>query len=106
MVGLYMTVVDSTIVFTALPSVARNFHESLAAAQWVTLSYLLSLAVFVPSSGWIGDRFGTRGPRGWSRSASALARPPARCSAVSWSPSCPGGGASTSTYPSASWPWP
>ena len=60
MVGLYMTVVDSTIVFTALPSVAREFHESLAAAQWVTLSYLLSLAVFVPSSGWIGDRFGTR----------------------------------------------
>jgi EmrB/QacA subfamily drug resistance transporter len=60
MVGLYMTVVDSTIVFTALPSVARDFHESLAAAQWVTLSYLLSLAVFVPSSGWIGDRFGTR----------------------------------------------
>jgi EmrB/QacA subfamily drug resistance transporter len=60
MVGLYMTVVDSTIVFTALPSVAREFHQSLAAAQWVTLSYLLSLAVFVPSSGWIGDRFGTR----------------------------------------------
>jgi EmrB/QacA subfamily drug resistance transporter len=60
MVGLYMTVVDSTIVFTALPSVARDFHATLAAAQWVTLSYLLSLAVFVPSSGWIGDRFGTR----------------------------------------------
>jgi EmrB/QacA subfamily drug resistance transporter len=60
MVGLYMTVVDSTIVFTALPSVAREFHESLADAQWVTLAYLLSLAVMVPSSGWIGDRFGTR----------------------------------------------
>ena len=59
-VALYMTVVDSTIIYTALPSLARDFHSSLAAAQWVTLSYLLTLAVVVPSSGWIGDRFGTR----------------------------------------------
>jgi EmrB/QacA subfamily drug resistance transporter len=59
-IGLYMTVVDNTILFTALPSVAREFHESLANAQWVTIGYLLSLAVMVPSSGWIGDRFGTR----------------------------------------------
>ena len=55
-VALYMTVVDSTIIYTALPSLARDFHSSLDAAQWVTLSYLLSLAVVVPSSGWIGDR--------------------------------------------------
>ena len=59
-IGLYMTVVDNTILFTALPSVAREFHQSLANAQWVTIGYLLSLAVMVPSSGWIGDRFGTR----------------------------------------------
>jgi len=59
-VGLYMSAVDSTIIFTALPSLARGFHEPLASAQWVTLGYLLSLAVLVPSSGWIGDRFGTR----------------------------------------------
>ena len=59
-VALYMTVVDSTIIYTALPSLARDFHSSLDAAQWVTLSYLLSFAVVVPSSGWIGDRFGTR----------------------------------------------
>ena len=55
-----MSAVDSTIIYTALPSMARDFREPLAAAQWVTLSYLLSLAVLVPSSGWIGDRFGTR----------------------------------------------
>jgi EmrB/QacA subfamily drug resistance transporter len=60
MVGLYMTVVDSTIIYTALPSLARGFHATLADAQWVTLSYLLALAVLVPSSGWIGDRFGTK----------------------------------------------
>jgi EmrB/QacA subfamily drug resistance transporter len=55
-----VTVVDSTIIYTALPSLARDFHASLDAAQWVTLGYLLALAVAVPSSGWIGDRFGTR----------------------------------------------
>jgi hypothetical protein len=38
MVGLYMTVVDSTIIYTALPSLAREFRQPLAAAQWVTLS--------------------------------------------------------------------
>jgi EmrB/QacA subfamily drug resistance transporter len=59
-VGLYMTVVDNTIIYTALPSLARDFHVSLDSAQWVTLSYLLTLAVIIPSSGWIGDRFGTR----------------------------------------------
>jgi EmrB/QacA subfamily drug resistance transporter len=59
-VGLYMVAVDNTIIFTALPSVARDFHVSLADAQWVTLSYLLTLAMMVPCSGWIGDRFGTR----------------------------------------------
>jgi EmrB/QacA subfamily drug resistance transporter len=59
-VGLYMTIVDNTIIYTALPSLARDFHSSLASAQWVTLSYLITLAVMIPSSGWIGDRFGTR----------------------------------------------
>jgi EmrB/QacA subfamily drug resistance transporter len=59
-IGIYMTVVDSTIVYTALPSIARDFHAALPSTEWVTLGYLLSLAVMVPSSGWIGDRFGTR----------------------------------------------
>ena len=59
-VALFMVAVDNTIIFTALPSVARDFHVSLAQAQWVTLSYLLTLAMMVPCSGWIGDRFGTR----------------------------------------------
>jgi EmrB/QacA subfamily drug resistance transporter len=60
MVGMYMTVVDSTIIYTALPSIARGFGATLDSAEWVTLSYLLALAVMVPSSGWIGDRFGTK----------------------------------------------
>ena len=59
-VALYMTAVDNTIIYTALPSLAQDFHASLSSAQWVTLSYVLTLAMMVPSSGWIGDRFGTR----------------------------------------------
>jgi EmrB/QacA subfamily drug resistance transporter len=59
-IGLYMTIVDNTIIYTALPSLARDFHTSLASAQWVTLSYLIMLAVMIPASGWIGDRFGSR----------------------------------------------
>src|SRR5580704_10907489 len=55
-----MTVVDNTIIYTALPSLARDFHAPLADAQWVTLSYVLTLALMIPLSGWIGDRFGTR----------------------------------------------
>ena len=58
--ALYMSVVDNTIIYTALPSLARDFHQPLSAAQWVTLSYVLTLAVMIPSSGWIGDQFGTR----------------------------------------------
>src|SRR5580704_18552562 len=59
-IGIYMTVLDSTIVYTALPSIARDFHAALPSTELVTLGYLLSLAILVPSSGWIGDRFGTR----------------------------------------------
>ena len=60
MIGLYMSVVDSTIVNTALTSITRDFHTTLASTEWVVLGYLLSLAVCIPCSGWLGDRFGTR----------------------------------------------
>jgi MFS family permease len=64
MVGLYMTTAEGTIVYTALPAIARDFHAGIATAEWVTLAYLLSLAVFVPSSGWIGRVRPERGAAG------------------------------------------
>ncbi len=62
--GLFMDLLDMTIVNVALPSLARDLHvnpESGASTiQWVVTGYLLSLAVFIPVSGWAGDRFGTK----------------------------------------------
>jgi len=53
-----------TIVNVALPELARSLDvdpESAATdIQWVVTGYLLSLAVFIPVSGWLGDRFGTK----------------------------------------------
>jgi EmrB/QacA subfamily drug resistance transporter len=43
-----------------LPTLKSEFNATDAAIEWVVLGYLLSLAVWIPASGWIGDRFGTR----------------------------------------------
>lgn len=58
--SLFMSILDSTIVTVALPSIARDLGASTAATGWVVVAYLLSLAVCIPASGWIGDRFGTK----------------------------------------------
>jgi len=59
-VGLFMDLLDTTIVNVALPTLAANFHSSNAGLEWVVTAYLLSLAVWIPASGWLGDRFGTK----------------------------------------------
>ena len=55
-----MNIMDSTIVNTALPAIARQFHTTPTAADWVVIGYLLSLAIWIPASGWVGDRIGTK----------------------------------------------
>jgi EmrB/QacA subfamily drug resistance transporter len=55
-----MTVVDNQIVNVALPSIAKATTSTLSGVQWVVVGYALSLAVVMPASGWIGDRFGTK----------------------------------------------
>jgi len=59
-VGLFMDIMDTTIVNVALPTLKQDFGATDAAIEWVVLGYLLSLAVWIPASGWIGDRFGTK----------------------------------------------
>jgi EmrB/QacA subfamily drug resistance transporter len=59
-VGLFMELLDSTIVSVALPRLGEEFHADTAMLEWVITGYLLSLAVWIPASGWIGDRFGTK----------------------------------------------
>jgi EmrB/QacA subfamily drug resistance transporter len=51
---------DSTIINVALSTLAREFDVSPASIESVVIGYLVSLAVFIPLSGWLGDRYGTR----------------------------------------------
>lgn len=58
--AIFMQMLDGTIVNTALPAMARSLHESPLQMQSVVFSYALAVAMFIPASGWIADRFGTR----------------------------------------------
>jgi len=58
--GLFMDLLDMTIVNVAIPDLARELDATTTQVQWVVTGYLLSLAVFIPVSGWLGDRFGTK----------------------------------------------
>jgi EmrB/QacA subfamily drug resistance transporter len=58
--ALFMQNLDSTVVTTALPAMARAFDVSPVTMNIVITSYLVSLAAFIPASGWVADRFGAR----------------------------------------------
>src|SRR6266581_3272304 len=55
---MFMSIMDVTIVNVALPTIGRDLHVSPTAVDAVSISFLVSLAVFIPASGWLGDRFG------------------------------------------------
>ncbi len=58
--GIFMTLLDLTIVNVALPTLAADFKAATTTIEWLVTGYVLSLAVFIPVSGWVGDRFGTK----------------------------------------------
>ena len=58
--ALFMEQLDSTVLATALPSMARTFGVAPLHMSAALTSYLLGLAVFIPASGFIADRFGAR----------------------------------------------
>src|SRR5437667_10475738 len=55
-----MEILDTTIVNVALPKLGQEFHANTAMLEWAITGYLLSLAIWIPASGWVGDRFGTK----------------------------------------------
>lgn len=59
-VALFMQNLDSTVVTTALPAMAGSFHIDPLYMSMAVTSYLISLSVFIPASGWVADRFGAR----------------------------------------------
>ena len=58
--ALFMENMDSTVIATSLPAIARDIGENPLALKLALTSYLVSLAVFIPISGWVADRFGSR----------------------------------------------
>src|SRR6201987_2859880 len=58
--ALFMQNLDSTVIATALPTMARAFGYDPVRMNVALTSYLLSLTVFIAASGWVSDRYGTR----------------------------------------------
>jgi EmrB/QacA subfamily drug resistance transporter len=58
--GMFMDIMDVTIVNVAIPALAKDFNAAESSIEWVVLGYVLSLAVWIPASGWVGDRVGTK----------------------------------------------
>ena len=55
---MFMSIMDTSIVNVSLPAIARHFRAAATAVDGVSIAFLVSLAVFIPASGWLGDRFG------------------------------------------------
>jgi EmrB/QacA subfamily drug resistance transporter len=58
--AMFMAIMDTTIINVALPTLAQEFHVAPTEIDSVVVAFLVSLAVFIPASGWLGDRLGTK----------------------------------------------
>jgi EmrB/QacA subfamily drug resistance transporter len=59
-VALFMEQMDSTVIATSLPAIAADIGTSAVALKLAVTSYLVALAIFIPISGWMSDRYGAR----------------------------------------------
>jgi EmrB/QacA subfamily drug resistance transporter len=58
LIGAFMSILDSSIVNVAVPTIMNVFNAGPSDVQWVSTIYLLAMGVVVPLSGWLGDKFG------------------------------------------------
>src|SRR5579875_3128422 len=58
--AFFMELMDGTVIATALPQMARSFHVGVVSMNIGMTAYLLTLAIFIPVSGWMADRVGAR----------------------------------------------
>ena len=58
--AMFMAAMDGTIVNVALPAISNEFQIPPTATSGINVGYLVSIAVFLPMAGWLGDRFGTK----------------------------------------------
>jgi EmrB/QacA subfamily drug resistance transporter len=59
-IALFMEHMDSTVISTALPAIAEDIGTTPIALKLALTAYLVALAIFIPVSGWVADRFGAR----------------------------------------------
>jgi EmrB/QacA subfamily drug resistance transporter len=59
-IGMIMSILDTTIVNVAIRDLAEDLHSTLAQIQWVATGYLLALAAVIPLTGWAARRFGAK----------------------------------------------
>src|SRR3954447_3425486 len=59
-VGMIMSILDTTIVNVALETLSRQLDATLSTIQWVSTGYMLALAVVIPLTGWMSERFGAK----------------------------------------------
>src|SRR3712207_863876 len=59
-VGVIMSILDTTIVNVALETLSRELDSPLSTIQWVSTGYLLALATVIPLTGWMTERFGSK----------------------------------------------
>lgn len=59
-ISIFMQSLDGTILITSLPSIAKDMNYSPLEMQSIIVSYTLTLAIFIPLSGWLSDKFGTK----------------------------------------------
>ena len=80
--GVIMSILDTTIVNVALETLARELHAPLSTIQWVSTGYMLALAVVIPLTGWMSERFGAK--RVWMTSVALFGIGSALCG-LAWS---------------------
>jgi MFS family permease len=79
--GLIVAVLDTTIVNVALDTLFRDLNAGLGTGQWISTGYLLALAIVIPLSGWITERFGSK--RTWITSLALFGAGSALCGLAS-----------------------
>ncbi len=72
MIGTFMAVLDATIVNVGLPKIMASFGVGIDKIEWVLTAYLLALAVMLPTSGWLADKFGYKKVYFWGLFAFTL----------------------------------
>src|SRR3954471_22168882 len=81
-VGVIMSILDTTIVNVALETLSRELDATLSTIQWVSTGYMLALAIVIPLTGWMSERFGAK--RVWMTSVALFGLGSALCG-FAWS---------------------